>query len=62
MKRKKRWNALLAAALAGQMVITAVPVYAADDAADGTDVEAASAQIDPDASNKPMPDGNELRM
>ena len=52
MKRQKWWNALLAVALAGQMTITAVPVYAADDAGDGTDTEAASAQIDPRLTNQ----------
>ena len=63
MRRKKRWNALLAVALAGQMTITAVPVYAAGSEEGIRDMaETKAGEIDPDASNKPMPDGNELRM
>ncbi len=63
MRRKKRWNALLAVALAGQMTITAVPVYAAGSEEGIRDMaETKAGKIDPDASNKPMPDGNELRM
>ena len=63
MRRKKRWNALLAVALAGQMTITAVPVYAAGTEEGIQDKAETSAEaVDPEASNKPMPDGNELRM
>lgn len=42
MKQKKRFNAVLALALAGQMAITAAPVYAADNTADNTDAGTAS--------------------
>lgn len=62
MKQKKRFNAVLALALAGQMAITAAPVYAADNTADNTDAGTASVQYSADASNKPMADGNKLRM
>lgn len=63
MKRKRVFAAFLSLVLAGQMAFSAIPAYAAG--ADDSIGEAGTADsnaIDPNASNKPMPDGNELRM
>ena len=63
VKRKKVFAAFLSLVLAGQMAFSAIPVYAAGAEEGIRDIaEAKSGEIDPDASNKPMPDGNELRM
>ena len=63
MKRKRVFAAFLSLVLAGQMAFSAIPAYAAG--ADDSITDAGTAKsdaVDPDASNKPMPDGNELRM
>ena len=63
MKRKRVFAAFLSLVLAGQMAFSAIPAYAAG--ADDSITDAGTAKsdaVDPDTSNKPMPDGNELRM
>ena len=63
MKRKKVFAVFLSLVLAGQMAFSAIPAYAAGAEEGIRDIaEAKAGATDPDASNKPMPDGNELRM
>lgn len=63
MKRKRVFAAFLSLVLAGQMAFSAIPAYAAGSDEGIRDMaEAGGGEIDPDASNKPMPDGNKLRM
>lgn len=64
MKRRKVLATFMSLILAGQMAFTAIPVYALEDDSGGQieDSGGSGEVSDPDASNKPMADGNKLRM